>query len=127
MSPERPSRFRESKVHAWCLTVVNGLFHERNALFMSPEISLTILKYLAFFKVLHLLCVSMVSFKESKRTCLAPDCSQLCILHQKFKLCIIFDVSSFQWCSSSQECILHFKRKLCINSKVFSFPISLVS
>ena len=66
---------KESRGHAWFLTVVNDVFHERNAVCMSPESFVSILKSLASFEVPHLVGVSRASSKESKRTCLVLDCS----------------------------------------------------
>ena len=60
---------------AWFLTVVNDVFHDRNAVCMSPESFVSILKSLASLEVPHLLGVSRASSKESKRTCLIRDCS----------------------------------------------------
>ena len=68
---------------------------------MSPGSSLSISKSLDSLESSHLLCVSRVSSKESKRTSLIPDWSQWYISHQECsmnvsrKLCIDFEVSSF--------------------------------
>ena len=74
MSPERP--LRSLRGHAWFLTVVNGVFDVRNEVCMSPGSSVSILKTLASLEVPHLLGVSRVSSKESKRMSLVPDWSQ---------------------------------------------------
>ena len=73
MSPKHPPR--SLRGHAWFLTVLNDVFHDRNAVCMSPESSVSILKFLAFLEVPHLLGVSRASSKESKRTFLVPDWS----------------------------------------------------
>ena len=80
---------------------VNGVFHVRDAVCMSPGSSVSILKSLASLEVPRLLGVSRASSKESKRTCLVPDWSQCCI--------------------SRQECSIQVSRKLCINFEVSSF------
>ena len=83
--------FRVSKRTCLCLTIVNGVFHVRNAV-----CSVSILKYLDSLEVPCLQCVPRASPKESKRTCLVPDCSQWCISHKKCsmhvtrKLCFVF-------------------------------------
>ena len=85
---------------AWFLTVVNGEFYVRNIICMSQETSVSILKYLTCLEGFRLLGVSRASSKESKRTCLVPDCSQLwipchkCCLLVSRKLCINFEVSN---------------------------------
>ena len=66
MSPEHPPR--SLRGHAWLLTVVNDVFHDRNAVCMSPESSVSILKSLASLEVPCLLGVSRASSKESRRT-----------------------------------------------------------
>ena len=91
--------------HAWLPTVVNGIFYVRNAVCMSHESSVSILRSLASLEVPRLLGVSRVSSKESKRTCLVPDCSQ--------------------WCISCQECNMHVPRILCVRFQVSSFLGSL--
>ena len=85
---------------AWFLTVVNDVFHDRNAVCMSPESSVSILKSLATLEVPRLLGVSRASSKESRRTCFVPDCSQ--------------------WCITRQECSMHVTRKLYENLQVIS-------
>ena len=99
VSPECPPRSLRGK--AWFLTGVNGIFHIRNAVRMSPGSSVSILKTLASLEVPCLLGVSRASSKESKRTSLVPDWSQ--------------------WCISRQECSIQVSRKLCINFEVSSF------
>ena len=99
VSPERPSR--SLRGHARFLTVVNSVFHVENAVYMLPESSLPILGSPASLEVPRLLGVSRASSKESKRTCLVPDCSQ--------------------WCISRQECSIHVARKFCTNFDVSSF------
>ena len=98
MSPEHPPR--SLRGHAWFLTVVNDVFHDRNAVCMSPESSVSILKSLASLEVPCLLGVSRASSKESRRTCFVPDCSQ--------------------WCITRQECSMHVTRKLYENLQVIS-------
>ena len=86
--------------HAWLPTVVNGIFYVRNAVCMSPESSVSILRSLASLEVPRLLGVSRASSKESRRTCFVPDCSQ--------------------WCITRQECSMHVTRKLYENLQVIS-------
>ena len=82
----------------WCIFA-------RNVVCMSPGSSVSFLKTLASLEVPRLLGVSRVSSKESKRTCLVPDCSQ--------------------WCISCQECNMHVPRILCVRFQVSSFLGSL--
>ena len=102
---------RSLRTHAWFLTGVNGVFHIKNAVCMSPQTFVSILKSLAFLKVPHLLGVSRASSKRSKRTCLVPDRSQWCILcqeysmHVSWKLCFNFEVSSLLRSTPSPRCL----------------------
>ena len=65
------------------LYILYGIFYVRNAVCMSPESSVSILRSLASLEVPRLLGVSKASSKESKRTCLVPDCSQWYILRKE--------------------------------------------
>ena len=70
---------KESRRTYLFLTIFNGVLHVRNAVCMSLESSVSILKSLATLEVPRLLGVSRASSKESRRICFVPDCSQWCI------------------------------------------------
>ena len=91
---------KESRRTYLFLTIFNGVLHVRNAVCMSLESSVSILKSLATLEVPSLLGVSRASSKESRRICFVPDCSQWCITHQ--------------------ECSMHVTRKLYENLQVIS-------
>ena len=138
---------------------------------MAPGSSVSVLKSLhstevSFLKLLtclegfHLLGVSRASFKDSKRTCLVPDCTQLwipcpkCYLLVSRNLCInlkslnclegfrLLGVSRAASKESKRTCLvpdcsqlwipchkccLLVSRKLCINFEVSNLPRRIVS